>query len=271
MDEGRRILLLKSLPGPWFALVAAAFLFAALEVEAAPRDSWSSDWDPESSPRHASATAYSSRLISVFVVADVWLHREGLEQALQRTGDVEVIGSESRIADAIPKISAMLPDVVVVDFRQPEGLQVVKVIGDLVPAAKVVALAVEEIDEEIIAWAEAGIAGLVGPDGSLDDLLTAIRSARRGEMRCSPRIAAILMARVARLSSRGGTRTQTHLTPREIEIVHLIDQGYSNIQIAKELCIALSTVKNHVHNVLEKLHVHHRTQVSSRMGEEQML
>jgi DNA-binding NarL/FixJ family response regulator len=108
------------------------------------------------------------------------------------------------------------------------------------------------------------MAGYVPRDGSLSDLVAAIESAAHGELRCSPKIAASLFQRVARLTDE--TRHSTaSLTRREEEIARLIDQGLSNKQIARRLQIEVSTVKNHVHSVLKKLQATRRTLVATRL------
>jgi len=130
----------------------------------------------------------------------------------------------------------------------------------------VVAYGVDDSEEAVLACFEAGAAGYVPLDGGLDDLANAIRAALHDELLCSPRIAAALRRRIA-LSPTERVEPQTHpaLTPREREIVDLIDQGLSNKEIARRLSLSVLTVKNHVHNVLEKLQVRRRGQAAARL------
>jgi len=103
-------------------------------------------------------------------------------------------------------------------------------------------------------------------DGTLADLRAVIESVARGEVVCSPRIAASLLRRIADLAAeREPPPPELRLTSREIEIVELIDQGLSNKEIAQRLSIALPTVKNHVHSILDKLHVHRRAEAAARL------
>jgi DNA-binding NarL/FixJ family response regulator len=135
-----------------------------------------------------------------------------------------------------------------------------------VPDACVIALSVEETDEELIACAEAGVAGFVRRDAAFDELTTTISSVVRGELPCSPQTAAILLRRIAQLAAERRRVTVTaRLTPREREIVRLIDDGLSNKEIAGRLHIELATVKNHVHNILEKLQVHGRLEAAAHL------
>jgi DNA-binding NarL/FixJ family response regulator len=142
-----------------------------------------------------------------------------------------------------------------------------------VPAAKLVAFAVSDIDHEIVVGAMAGIAGYVHRDGSVAELVTEVLNAVRGELHCSPRLAARLLQQIASLSlggGKGGSAPDANegpraLTRRESEILGLVDQGLSNKEIARALNISFATVKNHVHHILDKLQVRRRTQALARM------
>ena len=113
---------------------------------------------------------------------------------------------------------------------------------------------------------EAGAAGYLTRDASLRDLFAALSSAVRDEVLCSPRIVASLARRLARLAEQHATRpTPASLTAREAEVVGLLDAGLSNKEIATRLCIELPTVKNHVHHILEKLHVNRRGEAAARL------
>ena len=107
------------------------------------------------------------------------------------------------------------------------------------------------------------MAGYVGRGDSLEDLVAAVESAARGELHCSPKIAGSLVRRVAILAAgRAVVSLQGRLTSREREIARFLEKGLSNKEIATALCIEVATVKNHVHNLLEKLNVHRRTHVA---------
>ena len=119
---------------------------------------------------------------------------------------------------------------------------------------------------DLLDWAEAGIAGYVGRDESLDDLVGVIRSAVRGEFACSPAFAGRMLQRIGALASLvpGVAATTTgQLTAREVEILELIRQGRSNKYIAGQLRVSLPTIKNHVHSILAKLHVGRRGEAAA--------
>jgi two-component system nitrate/nitrite response regulator NarL len=199
---------------------------------------------------------------SVLVIAGVRLYREGLADVLRQR--FEIAGAASDVAEAMPILGGRAPDIVLLDMATPESTRAVCEIVEVAPSTKVVALAVPEVEHDVVACAEAGVAGYVTRDATIDEVVASIESAARGEVVCSPRIAATLLRRVRLLSSRQAqARPASRLTSRELEIAELLQQGLSNKEIATRLFIEVATVKNHVHNILEKLHVHHRSEVSA--------
>ena len=198
----------------------------------------------------------------VFVVTGVRLYREGLARCLG--AEYDVIGTAPHGREAVRRIAERHPDVVLVDMAVPESAVTVRAIVELNPAPKVVALGVPENEPDVLACAEAGISGYVPRDASLRDLVRGIESVARGEALCSPRIAASLFRRVAILAGdRPAGQRPAELTAREHQIIDLIDQGLANKEIASELCIEVATVKNHVHNILEKLEVARRGEAAA--------
>ena len=146
-----------------------------------------------------------------------------------------------------------------------EGTDAVRALAAAAPQVKLVALAVPEVEREVIAVAEAGAAAYVTPDGSMEDLASVVQSVERGEVLCSPGMAAGLFRRVAALArERRLDPIEEKLTARELDVLRLIEEGLSNKEIATALSIELPTVKNHVHRILEKLHVHRRSQAAAR-------
>jgi DNA-binding NarL/FixJ family response regulator len=194
----------------------------------------------------------------------VRLYREGVVLALSQT-EAEVVGAGGP-PDAIVRIGELRPDVVILDASSENGLSLSREIHDLVPSSKVVAFALSDVDQDLIAYAEAGISAFVTREGSSDDLIDAVHQAMRGEFVCSPRQTAVLLGRLAALSAlRSPADDAVALTQREREIVLLVEQGLSNKEIAHRLSVGPATVKNHVHNILEKLHVRRRGEVAGRM------
>jgi DNA-binding NarL/FixJ family response regulator len=155
--------------------------------------------------------------------------------------------------------------VVLLEVGIPGGLDAVVGNGHGARPTRILALGVPDEEDDVIACAEAGVAGYVMREDSLDALVVAIESVVRDEMLCSPRAAAALMRRVRVLSAERQEALGQKLTRRELEIVALIDEGLSNKAIAQRLCIELATVKNHVHNILEKLDVSRRAEAAARV------
>jgi DNA-binding NarL/FixJ family response regulator len=206
------------------------------------------------------------------VVADVCLYREGLANSLARRGEAQVLGTAATRAEAAALVGETRPEVVLLDMATPESPMIVRDARAAVDGVKIVAVAVAESEELVVACAELGLAGYVARTASLDDLVHTLRAVARGELVCPPHIAGSLFRRVAALAGRGAAPASPApadvLTPREREVLTLIDRGCSNKEISRRLSIELSTVKNHVHNVLEKLHVRRRSAAAARMRDD---
>jgi two-component system nitrate/nitrite response regulator NarL len=194
-------------------------------------------------------------------VAATRLFRDGLADALSDVPDVDVVATARSAGEALARISEYAPAIALVDTGGVEGTATVHALVRGARDVDVIALAVPEHEDEIVALAEAGAGGYVTRDASLEDLVAVVRCVTRGETLCSPRIAATLFRRVAALAADrrvGDERTLRRLTRRERQIVDLIADGLSNKEIAHRLQIEFATVKNHVHNILEKLQVTRR-------------
>jgi DNA-binding NarL/FixJ family response regulator len=152
-------------------------------------------------------------------------------------------------------------------METPGSLGLVRRIRRSAPGVHVVALAVPDDENSVVNCAEAGVAGYVTRDQSIEDVIAAVESVARDEMIASPRLAATLLRRVTALAAHRGASgpAEARLTPRELEIVALIGQRRSNKQIARDLCIEVNTVKNHVHSILKKLHVDRRADAAERV------
>jgi two-component system, NarL family, nitrate/nitrite response regulator NarL len=198
----------------------------------------------------------------VAVIADIRLYREGLVGALARQG-IEA-AETSATSELVSWLRTLRPDVALVDIAERRSAVSLEAIVGNVPEIKVVALGVSETEEEVLSFAEAGVAGYVAREGSLEDLLQTLDSVVHGEVLCSPAIIGSLFRRLGTLAlERRPAQAVDRLTARECEIVELIDEGLSNKEIAGRLHIEASTVKSHVHNVLAKLEVRHRAEAAA--------
>ena len=204
------------------------------------------------------------RPVSVVIVVDVCLYREGLARTLSQSAGISVVGMAAEVEAAGELIERAQPAVVLLDpATDPDGTLVRRIVARA-PGTRIVALGIREVEQDVLHCARAGMTGYVPRDGSIAELVSAVESAARGELRCSPRIAASLFHRVARLSEEQERAAVAPLTPREQEILALIDQGMSNKQISRRLRIEVPTVKNHVHNLLRKLQTSRRALAAAR-------
>jgi two-component system, NarL family, nitrate/nitrite response regulator NarL len=194
----------------------------------------------------------------IVVVSPIRVYREGLAQMLAQQSSINVVGAAARVNDLTPLFTAAAVDVVLFDLAVDGGLTALQGLGNNFEL-KVVVLGLNEDEGHIVACARAGIAGYITHDATLQDLMHRIRDAIVGEFSCPPRVAATLLRGLA-LSTLVESReiSAMRLTPREWEIIQLIELGLSNKEIARRLTIQLATVKNHVHNILEKLAVRRR-------------
>lgn len=210
-------------------------------------------------------------MIRVIVVHAVRLYRDGLAQVLGQSQGIEVVATADGWARARKLVEGLQPDVALLDLDVAEGPATVKQLARSAPRCKLLALGVAETEADVIAWAEAGVAGYVTREETIGECVATVEAVARGELPCSPSIAAALFRRVGLLAAAPAPFPEDDLLPeltltrRQLEVVQLIDAGLSNKEIARQLRIELPTVKNHVHNILEKLHVNRRAEAAARL------
>ncbi|SCX07023.1 DNA-binding response regulator, NarL/FixJ family, contains REC and HTH domains [Mycolicibacterium fluoranthenivorans] len=200
----------------------------------------------------------------VLIVDDCTLYRDYLAAVVVSHGAV-VTGVAWDCSSLLACVDATTPGVILVDMRTRDSEMLLRRALQSSPAAGVVVLGVSGDDEsEIVRCAEAGVAGYHLRAEALDDLIVVIRKVAAGEFLCSPVISAILLHRLSSLASqRQKPGRDLVLTAREIQILSMLEVGLSNQEIAARLCIAVHTVKNHVHSLLTKLGVSSRAQAAA--------
>jgi two-component system, NarL family, nitrate/nitrite response regulator NarL len=202
----------------------------------------------------------------VVLLSDVRLYREGLVHALASTSQLEVVGAAPVDDGSLTLLEAARPDIVLLEAIAARSPAIVQAILAVAPKGKVIAFAVGDEEQDAILCAEAGAAGYVSREASIDDLVSTIVRVAQGEFPCSPRVAALLARRISLLAAhRDPDNIMAALTSREREILRLIDDGLSNKEIAQRLGIGVSTVKNHVHNILDKTSASRRAQAAARV------
>ncbi len=199
-------------------------------------------------------------MIRVGLVNSIRVLGNVIAAVLANEPDITVVGSTTSIEEAVSLASRC--DVLIVSTRLPEygALRTTQLIAQANLPAKVLLLGLAESKEEVLQYVEAGAAGYVLQDDSVDALLMKLRNTYAGSAVISPEIAGALLSRVAELaqdSERTGElpAPSLDLTAREQEILRLIGRGLSNHEIAQQLVIEVGTVKNHVHHILRKLNV----------------
>jgi two-component system, NarL family, nitrate/nitrite response regulator NarL len=199
---------------------------------------------------------------AVLVVGSVRFFRDGLAMLLSREPGIDVVGSAAAPEDAVESARSLDPDVILVDLAMEASIGTVRALGDAAPRSAVVVLSVPDRERDILACAEAGIAGFVTREASFAELVSTVENVARGEMPMSPRLAATLLRRIGALSATHDGAAAT-LTRREREVAEFLREGLSNKEIAARLSIEVATVKNHVHNILDKLRLQRRGEVAS--------
>lgn len=201
--------------------------------------------------------------VCVWIIHPSRLLRECLAAVL--SDDLFLVKSVDPECDVIAAQDHEPPDAVVLDLHLPchQVLQWMKSLKDSAPSCKVVLLAPAAASEELWDCLAAGAHGCVVEMGSVDELRSAIQRVLDGEVFCSPTVIQAVFRRLAEArqqSTWSAPGEPTSLTARELEVLRLVAQHFSNKEIARKLNISLYTVKNHVHNIVEKLCVEGRYQ-----------
>jgi len=212
---------------------------------------------------YASERANGKHSRRVLVVADVSVHRDSLVQQLDREPGILVAGATSDPLQSVEEFWNLSPDLILLDVAAEERVPAIGALVAAIPGVRVVAFAVPETETDIVACAEAGVAACVTQEASFDELVATIERVASGESLCSPQVAAVLLRRVAALAAERSGEPVSSLTSREREVLDLIAEGLANKEIARLLCIEVPTVKNHVHNLLEKLDVRSRHEAAA--------
>ena len=200
----------------------------------------------------------------VFVLSDFRLLRDGVALALRQQSSVELVGTGD-ISTPAQRIADTRPDVLLLDITLAGSLDASHAIREAMSGLKIVALGAAEVEFVLMECAKADVAGFVAPGGSVDDVVSAVHAAMRGELVCSPRAAGLLLSHVSALAARPPHNcNKDALTQREKEIAKLVGEGLSNKQIALALGIQSPTVKNHVHSILSKLNMQRRIEIAAQ-------
>ncbi|MEU8678796.1 response regulator transcription factor [Streptomyces sp. NPDC048560] len=203
--------------------------------------------------------------IRVLIVDDQPLVRRGLSLILAPDPAFEVVGEAENGARAVTLAAQLRPDVVVMDIRMPvlDGVGATRELAATVPEARVLALSTFDMDEYVVGALRAGAYGFLPKDSSPEDLSAAIRTVHAGEAVVAPRLLTRLISTYVRAPHEARpapTGLGDELTPREVEVWHLMATGLDNTGISRALDLSLSTVKNYITSIFDKLAVRDRAQ-----------
>ena len=215
----------------------------------------------------------SDHPINLLLVNEIRLMGNVIVAALEDEPDINVVGCVTTYDEALRIIREREVDVALVSTRLPDhgGLRLTSAISEIAPSTKVLALGLTEEKKRVLRYVEAGASGYILKDDSLKDLIEIVRATQEGKVFVSPQIAAAMMERLSDLAQmfagvENSLTDTTALTSRELEVLELISKGYTNQQIAQNLVIEVGTVKNHVHNILEKLNVSSRGEAAAYLA-----
>ncbi len=211
-------------------------------------------------------------MTSVVLVDDHGMFRAGVRAELGER--VDVVGEAGSVGEAVATITARRPDVVLLDVHMPDGggLAVLEAIGSTLPETRFLALSVSDAAEDVIAVIRAGARGYVTKTISAAELADAIARVADGDVVFSPRLAGFVLDAFRDSPQPPSIDPEIdQLTPREREVLRLLARGYAYKEIAAELFISIKTVETHASNVLRKLQLSNRHQLTRWAADRRML
>ncbi|MEA5507037.1 response regulator transcription factor [Halotia wernerae UHCC 0503] len=206
-------------------------------------------------------------MIRLVLVEDQTIIRQGLRRLLESHADLQVVGEAENGQQAVEQVTALQPDLVLMDVRMPgmDGVTATQLICDRFPTIKVLVLTTFDDEQYVQQLMDFGAIGYLLKDTPLEELADAIRSAHKGYTQLSPGLFKKAFSQRSEPATHAASPARlelAELTPREREVLSLIATGASNREIAEILCITEKTVKNHVSSILSRLNLRDRTQAA---------
>ena len=207
--------------------------------------------------------------VKILVVDDHTLFRRGIAAVLAHQEGLEVVGEASDGLEAIEKAREIAPDVILMDLNMPRcsGLEAIQALQAEMPQINILVLTVSEMETDLFAAVKFGATGYLLKKAEPEELISAILHIARGEVIVSPLMAPKLLTEFKDLTAgaerKPADRADADLSPREGEVLQLVAQGSTNKEIADSLFISENTVKTHLKNIMEKLHLANRSQAAA--------
>ncbi len=210
------------------------------------------------------AKTKSRETIRVLVADDHTIFREGLCRLLEAESDINVIGEARSGQECLGLVAKLKPDVLLLDLKMPDtdGLAVLTALGGPQSTVRTIVLTASEDERDYVETVRRGARGIVLKQAAAERLLEGIRRVHAGEVWIDQRVAAEVMKAMTQPGVASAPAERAGLTPRELEIVSLVSQGFRNKEIAEKLSISEQTVKNHLQNIYDKLGVSDRLELA---------
>jgi DNA-binding NarL/FixJ family response regulator len=206
--------------------------------------------------------------ISLVLIDDNRLLREGLAAMIHAQPGFKVLAAAADVDEALAKIREAMPDVVLLDFglADHDSLALTATVHNEVPSARVIVMGLLPLQEDVADYVRAGASGFIMLDASFEEFFKTIRAVADGAEVLPQALTNSLFSQIVRnapVASKSRVLESVRLTLREREVIALLGEGLSNKEIAARMGIAVHTVKSHVHNVLEKLALNSRLEVAA--------
>jgi len=208
-------------------------------------------------------TRIRSKQIKLLIADDHAIFREALRKLLESDDEIKIVGEARSGTDCIQKLGELKPDILLLDIRMPDmnGLAVLEEVNFNTLRTRVIVLTAAEDNRDMVHAMRLGARGVVPKASAIDLLVKCIHRVHEGEIWLDKRLTADVVHAFSVSSASGGRRERPLLSERETEVVQLIAQGFQNIEISEKLLVSKQTVKNHLHNIFDKVGVSDRIEL----------